>query len=734
METGTALVLGAVMIGAVAIPLMIWQGRHLSQSRQAARRLESATQTAWDILQTSPDGFLVWDAVSGKARVSGRLAVLLNLPAGVDSGYDDVKGRFAADSADALDRGVQALRRDGTSFGLVLPVIDHHRPVQINGVRAFHADGSEAADVLWIRDAGSAAARNVTELAAVGGTLRALLDALPFPVWLRQPDRAIAFANRAAAAILGTDESSAIPGTAEIALPEGRGTAAFAVPVAPPPADGGQPAADQWARVLDALPLAIALFGADTRLDFHNGAFARLWRLDDDALAGRPRLGQLLDRLRERRGLPEVPDYPAFREEQITQFRTVTRPVESLLHLPDGRTVRRVTAPHPAGGLIFAYEDLSERLSLERSINELSAVQRETLDNLFEAVAVFGGDGRLKLHNPAFTQMWELDGTAVSDAIHIGDFAERMNLRLEESGGGTRLIVTAARLMKREPAGGRLSRTDGSVVEYATVPLPDGAVLISFLNVTDSAQVEMALRQRAEALDEANRLKSEFIANVSYEIRTPLTTLIGFAEILTEEYFGTLNRRQKEYGQGILETSQTLMTVVSDILDLASIEAGTMTLGLDTVDVHGLLVGTLKLVRERSRLKNLKVEFDCSPDIGWIVADEKRLRQVFFNLLSNAVRFTPERGRVGLTARKGGGEVAIHVVDNGPGMTEEQVRRAVQPFARGADTDGRGAGLGLSLVTRFVELHDGRVEIRSAPGRGTTVICRLPTGAPQAET
>jgi len=329
-----------------------------------------------------------------------------------------------------------------------------------------------------------------------------------------------------------------------------------------------------------------------------------------------PRLGQLLDHLRERRLLPEVADYRAFREEQAAQFSQVTRPVISLMHLPDGRTVRRVCAPHPTGGLIFAYEDLSERLSLERSINELSAVQRETLDNLFEAVAVFGGDGRLKLNNPAFVQLWELDGKAIAQGIHVADFALAMNARLEESAGGSRPVVTAARLMKREPGGGRLARTDGAVIEYATVPLPDGAVLLSFLNVTDSAQVEAALRQRAEALDEANRLKSAFIANVSYEIRTPLTTLIGFTEILAEEYFGELNRRQKEYCQGILETSQNLMTVVSDTLDLASIEAGIMSLELDAVDVHGLLAGTLKLVRERSRLKSLKVEFDCPPDIG----------------------------------------------------------------------------------------------------------------------
>lgn len=732
MDAGITLALGAAALGVLLAPIMIWQGRRLSRRLREARAHEAEARAAWDIVAASPDGFLIWEAVSGAVTVSSRLAVLLNLASGVESGYEEVLGRFAADGAAQLAQAVEILRREGTGFGMVLPVIGRNRQVQISGVRAFSTNGDVAADILWIRDAGGPTPRAAVPVADADG-FKTLCEALPFPVWLRGPDREIAFANPAANA----HGASALPPTLEITevpLADGRGTAGFSLPAAA--GTEGRRVSEEWARIMDVLPVGVAAFGPDTRLDFHNATFTRLWRLDDHALAGRPRLGQLLDHLRERRLLPEVADYRAFREEQAAQFRQVTQPVISLMHLPDGRTVRRVCAPHPTGGLVFAYEDLSERLSLERSINELSAVQRETLDNLFEAVAVFGGDGRLKLNNPAFVHLWELDSKAIAQGIHVADFALGMNARLEESAGGSRPVVTAARLMKREPGGGRLTRTDGSVIEYATVPLPDGAVLLSFLNVTDSAQVEAALRQRAEALDEANRLKSAFIANVSYEIRTPLTTLIGFAEILAEEYFGELNRRQKEYCQGILETSQNLMTVVSDTLDLASIEAGIMSLELDAVDVHGLLAGTLKLVRERSRLKSLKVEFDCPPDIGWIVADGRRLRQVFFNLMSNAVRFAPARGRVGLTARKANDEVVISISDTGPGMNEEQIRRAVQPFSRGADpeVDGRGAGLGLSLVTRFVELHAGRVEIRSAPGRGTTVICRLPTGATRAET
>ncbi|MBC8157965.1 MAG: PAS-domain containing protein [Alphaproteobacteria bacterium] len=619
----------------------------------------------------------------------------------------------------------------------MVPLVQNERTVQVIGVRALRRDDRTAADILWFRDV------NGTGTSKSGlSDLRALIAALPFPAWLRGAEGNVHLANRAASdAIQEPDEDGYALRTAEgvalevseIPLDDGATTLGLALPEIPAgPLRGAHDGNhDDWFRILETLPIPVALFGKDTRLAFSNQRYAQLWELDPDWLASGPRMGDLLDRLRETRRLPETPDYPAYCREQLAQFHTLDGPAQTMMHLPDGSTLRSVVSPRPDGGLVVAYEDLTERLSLERSLNELNAVQRETLDNLFEGIAVFGGDGRLRLHNPAFRELWELGRDAPAAGIHVSAFVEKaVSFLPADESSAAEDILTSGRLMSREPNSGRVSRSDGRVLDYATVPLPDGAVLVSFLDVTDGARVEQALRQRAEALDAANRLKSEFIANVSYEIRTPLTTLSGFAEILTEQYFGDLNRRQLEYAHGIVDTSRSLMTVVGDILDLAGIEAGMMALELDTVDVHALLAGTLKLVRERARKRSLKIEFDCPPDIGWIVADERRLKQVFFNLMSNAVRFTPRKGRVGLSAKRRGGEVIIAVADSGPGIERSEIERLTQPFQRGsnAETDSQGAGLGLSLVSRFIELHDGNVEIRSASGRGTTITCRLPTG------
>ncbi|MBI1986257.1 MAG: HAMP domain-containing histidine kinase, partial [Rhodospirillales bacterium] len=307
----------------------------------------------------------------------------------------------------------------------------------------------------------------------------------------------------------------------------------------------------------------------------------------------------------------------------------------------------------------------------------------------------------------------------------------------DELSWGVHKDKVVGRLMSRAAATGRIQLTGGTVVDYANVPLPDGAMLLSYLDVTDSTRVEQALRSRAEALTEADRLKSEFIAHVAYEVRTPLNTIIGFADMLRQEYFGKLSARQAEYATGILDTGRGLMAVVGDILDLATIEAGRLELDRDTIDVHAMLVSALNLVKERARKKDLNLAFDCPPEIGWITADEKRLKQVVFNLLVNAVTFTPARGNVRLEARRDGDELAITVADTGIGIPQADRERVFRPFERGEVADAAlggeksGAGLGLSLVKSFIALHGGTVEVKSPPRRGTTITCRVPAAGPR---
>ena len=602
--------------------------------------------------------------------------------------------------------------------------------------------------------------------AVEGRRWRELLDLVPHPVWWHGPDREIAYHNRCFGALLEQESGQARSLTRSLA-DRSLGTGGeqteslqtvvdgqprlYSFAARPLPGGGvGAYAVDQTSlealqadlahqiaatgEVLETLRTAIAIYGPDRRLHFANAAFAGLWKLDRNFLDGEPTIQEVLEALREKRRLPEYADFPAFKRTQVGLFQSLTHRFEELVHLPDETTLRMIVTPHPFGGLMFTYDDVTDSLALERSYNTLIDVQRATLDNLHEGVAVFGTDGRLKLFNPALLRIWELEEEFLANGPPLGEVIELCRRFFPDAADwqGAKSEILR-QLPQRRGRHGVLERGDGKHLDYSAVPLPDGATLLTFVDVTDRERVERALRERNEALENADRLKTEFIANVSYELRTPLNSIIGFAEILANQYFGDLNPRQLEYSQGILESSQRLLSLINDILDLATIEAGYMVLELSEVELHVLLAGLLALSRQRARSQQLTLNFDCSPSIGGIEADPRRLKQALFNLMTNACSFTPTGGTVTLAARREPGGVAISVTDTGIGIPESEHNRIFDRFERGVmfSSDG-GAGLGLSLVKSFIELHGGRVELISAPGEGTTVICHLPERAAPA--
>ncbi|MEI9982560.1 MAG: ATP-binding protein [Aliidongia sp.] len=638
------------------------------------------------------------------------------------------------------------------------------RLLEISGHRAVSKKGGRSLDLVWISDitereaAASARAEAQRDLAV----LREVLDRLPAPIWWRDADLKIAGGNRRFVEAPGLSETTSMLATRALGntAPVGeRHVVAVAGERRPfelieIPLDGGgtigfgrdrtdieaiQAERDRLTlghrEVLEALSTAIAIWGPDARLLFYNTAFERLWSLDGDWLASEPSLPELLDQLREMRALPEHADFRRFKADQLAQLTELTEPRDELLHLPDERTLRLRISRHPFGGLTYTYEDVTDKLALERSYNTLIDVQRETLDNLFEGIAVFGSDGRLKLWNPAYGEIWQLQPADLANRPHVTALVDKAQALYDSERNWERTRLAAIEQVTNYTGHSeRLERRDGSVLDVNAVPLPDGNVLLSYLDVTDSVRVQRALREKNDALETAGHLKSEFIANVSYELRTPLNAIIGFAEILTNQYFGTLNERQVEYSRGILDSSQRLLSLINDILDLASVEAGQLELERAPVDIHTLLAGILTLSRERARRLDIVLGFDCPTDIGTMVLDERRIRQAMFNLVSNAIKFTPAGGTVTLAARHEGNEMLLSVSDTGIGIAPELHARVFEKFERGDPASRQaGAGLGLSLVKSFIELHGGTVEMESAIAHGTRVVCRLPIEGVAAE-
>jgi signal transduction histidine kinase len=481
-------------------------------------------------------------------------------------------------------------------------------------------------------------------------------------------------------------------------------------------------------ELLEHLGSAIAMFNADQKIEFFNSAFAQLWHLEEGWLNTGPKLGDIMEKLRETRRLPEQADFRNFKQGWLAMFTRLIGTHEEMLYLPDDRALRMLVIPHPLGGLMMTFEDVTSSLQLESSYNTLIAVQRETLDNLAEAVAVFGGDGRLKLSNPPFARLWSLNPEDLDGGPHISRLVDKMKGFFPAHTWTQDREALIALGLARQEQNGRLPRTDQTLVDYATVPLPDGGVLVTFTDVTASVRVETALRERNIALETAERVKLDFLANVSYQLRTPLNAIMGFAEILDKEYFGSLNDKQREYTSGLQEAGSRLVGLIDDILDLSTIEAGYMELDRKPVDVHVMLLGLEEMVRDWAGTKRISVRLQSTPDVGAIIGDSRRLKQVMINLIRNAISFTPEGGSITLGAEKDGDDaIILHVTDTGPGIPEEDQARLFEPFERGGGNDaGRGAGLGLTLVRNIIALHGGTVRLKSAVGKGTQVILSLP--------
>lgn len=489
-------------------------------------------------------------------------------------------------------------------------------------------------------------------------------------------------------------------------------------------------------RSFDRLATAFAVFDAGQRLAHFNQAYVDLWQLDPEWLATHPRDGEILDRLRQDRRLPEKADYRDWKKTWLFSYGSNAQ-IEDQWHLPDGRTLHVIADSEGEGGVTYLYENVTEQLALESRYNALIQVQRETLDTLREGVAVFAPNGRLRLYNDAFAAIWRLNPRQLDGEPHIEEIISwcRVLYDAPEEWERTKAAVTAI-VAERRPYESQFDRPDGSVLSSAALPLPDGGTLLTYVDVSDSKRVERALIERTEALEAADRLKTAFISHVSYELRTPLTNIIGFSELLASPIAGPLTEKQRDYLSDIRLSGRTLLAIIDDILDLATIDAGTLELKLSPVKVREVIDQAVQGVEERLKQNRVALAISIEPGIDQFVADGRRVTQMLYNLLSNAIGFSGNDGRIALNCARDHAMLAFTVEDQGLGIPEDYQQTVFNRFeSRSHGSSHRGAGLGLSIVKSLAELHGGTVTLDSAPGRGTRVMVKLPlTHEPATET
>lgn len=674
--------------------------------------------------------------------------------------------------SNAMAAQLEELRMNGRSFATSVLTLDG-RLVRANG----WVMGTAVA--LRLRPAFEQPDKTGAVPAADDGqSARAILTLMPEPAFLRGHDDKLIFANAAylaLAKVLGKPSSERHPAElidsqrlvahiaagkaasepvtlaldfaqhgkfelVEFALPEGRAGYLRPLAEAARPAPVAETGFGHIGGIIDALATPIAIFNGRRELVQFNEAYADLWTLDHSFFT--PGLDEraILDKLRTEGQLPNQVDYHTWRAKHLESYGRKAPHEEDPWHLPDGRTIKVISAPSGAqGGVIYVFEDLTDRLELESANKAFTNVMRETINGLSEAVAVFGTNGRLTLSNPQLSKLWKLPMNELGTNPHIDQLAEASGRAIPEDGSGIwrdlkRGIIDLN--PTRTDQHGRINRSDGRLVDYAITRLPDGQTMMTFLDVTESASYSKVLKERNDALVAADRLKDAFVENVSYELRSPLTNIIGFADLLAGTQDGSLNARQREYIDYIRASSVTLGVLIDNILDLASVDAGIAELNPEPQDIVALVdkarAGITATFPEVSgEPPNLVVEIEA--DLPPFVADGTRIVQVLYNLLSNAARFSPPGGEIRLSVSHRADRMLFVIEDEGPGLTDE-MKSAILTRLDSPQSGGRqrGAGLALSIVRTFVNLHGGTISAERRDPKGSRIIVSLPRDSAMA--
>lgn len=776
-----------VLIGLLLAAWTLAAGWAIISARSREKRAEGAQRHARRLARMVDESPALPLLVRSDGRIEAplKLARWLGLDAvpqyltELDGGGDDAPGGLSSEQLAELTEAVRRTQKTAAPFRLVATPRSSKRSLALRGHLADPQVSPGGAALVWVFDFSdseselvklrSEAAKAREDFAALVG----LIEAAPMPMWFRGPDGALRLVNSAYVHAVGGDNADgvveagselieAVDGLTarQVALQaaarkipierlvaatidgqrrtlkvsdlplSGEGVAGYAVDVEEMEelARAFKAFREAQRAMLDQLSAGVAQFDTKRQLTFANRPFQRIFGLGPAVMLNPPPFERLLDLAQEAGRVPELRDFPAWRREKAQWF-AANGPQEEAWPLGGGTHLRVVAQPMPDGGLLMIVEDRTEQLQLSAARDTMLRTRAATFDSLFESIAVFAPDGRMQVWNRRFAQDWGLDDTFLDTHPRIDALLDRIGARLRRPPQG-RLVgdVIKAATLERKQRRGRVNLADGRTLEFAGVPLPDGNGLLTVLDITDSQKAEAALRERNAALVEADALKTRFLANMSYEFRTPLTSIGGFAELLEAGLGGELSEGGKEYVAAILASVGRLGEQIENVLDLSQSEAGMLPLAREVIELGPFVE---KLIEERSskaQAAGVLIDLHGRDQAGRISGDPRRLSRAIGHVLDNAVTATPQgkRVRVELTRRKDAARLVV--ADQGKGMEPATLARALDGLKLSADGKAieRRQGLGLPLARQLIVAHGGTLDLASEPGRGTQAIIELP--------
>ena len=779
--------MGAVTAtGVVAAALAaLWILVAAAVSIVAARRLRDAdavvraARSLQNLLDLSPGRPLVLRA-DGAIEADARLLreIGLEKPPGTLAGLAGEDRGLVGEDVEALGRSARDAAIAGSPFQSQVRVAGSGRVLDVRGLPA-PAPEPAGTMLLWFFDSSAAESersklsQRLEQTEAALDALTRLIEAAPFPMWYRGPDLNLGLVNSAfVEAVEGRDAADVIARSSELvgdsdaakaaamealetgkpvsrkqpAIVRGERRMLYIVNVPLPTGAAAGFALDvqelEDARaelsrqvqsqrdLVDRMTAGAAQFDSERSLSFFNSPFAAMTHVDPDWLHEKPEFDRVLERMREGNRVPETRDFPNWKAERRAWFTSPDEVIEEDWMLPGGDHWRVIGQPLPDGGLRLFLEDRTEQARLASARDTLLRVRSATFDNLFEAVGVFSSDGRLYLWNRRFSRVWDLDEQWLAENPRVDEMVPALARKLVNPAAAAQIREMVRKTTTdREGASGRLTVTDGRHFDFAAVPLPDGNALFTLVDVTDSSRIEAALRERATALEQADRVKTDFVANMSYELRTPLTSIGGFAEMLAQGYAGELAPAASDYIEAILASVERLSKLIDNVLDLTQGDSVAIVLERERVDLGGLCRTAFEKFEFRAREKEQTLSSNVAESTGTVIGDARRLRESIEHLMENAAAYTERGGKIAMKAWGDEDSAFVQISDNGPGIAKKDLPRVFNRFDRVNHDPSRGEaalGLGLPLARQFVEAHGGKIDLVSSKGRGTTVTLTIP--------
>ncbi len=758
----------------IGIFLIFKQYKLLLSTKEKLRVVE-------ETLESFPDGYYLWvyDAIGliRETHCSRRLSVMMDLSQGTESSFDALLEHFSADSAETLSSALNEMRSNERPFLLELQNITRTKSYLVSGFRNYLIQNKAPIDILWVQETTQtrkqlfSLTEKARDLEKENTLFKQAFDSLPFPIWLRNEELQIALCNPAyakavhadsaqQAVLLGSElvyeksprEAKVLAAAAraagkekkarEFVVMEGKRRWVEASEIPLPAQLYSKNKTIGFVRditqeqelqnslqnhivshngVLEHLKTAIAVFDADMRLQFYNTSFMNLWDLEAEWLDSSPTYSHMLDMLREKRRLPENRDFNAYKTREIKYFTSLVSATEDILHLPSGMTLRRMLTPHPLGGLLITYEDVTGHLTMERSMTVLNETQYTVINHLREAILLFGRDGRLRLANSAYLTLWQIsDSTFNTPPMNIVEVIEKQKPFFENENNWKALKDQLLGVITSHTGEiFQILRPDGKVLEFVAAGLPDGGIFVSFLDVTEEEKSSSLAQEKETLLSrfkqttvQAEKLREAFLDQLSREINPLLSSLTQSAKKLSETADKRLNQRQKGYVQTIFDSSCGLKSLFADIADLALIETGSAVLELDSVNISALLNNIIGSVKEQAKNKNVTFELTCSDTLPHLIADKKRLKQILFYLINNALASTFKGGLITVDVFTENKNLVISIEEKSLNVQNDSdtVNFALQN------------GFATSLIRNFIEMHGGNLTVSDKKGTKKTQI------------